>query len=272
MANTRQFTRARSSDYRPSRERAKGVRVKSVPFRRASHELLRGDHGLPHLELESGRIIDRSLQTIVYGKILRALYDGTLKPGERLIEEDLAKRLGMSRLPIREALTRLANEGLVERVPRRGSFIAHLSAKDVEDIRSVRLLIETHAARQAAARISGADIAALEEIVANMADAHERTDWIESVSWNMAFHDAVMRIADNAMLHRTWMSVNPFFWHIAVAEPNPRHRDTKAHVLSHKALIQALQSGDANRAERAFREHVSRSAGRAGAQKQSTLA
>lgn len=233
-------------------KRAGGLKALSIT---ASSSVDRG-LGSALVRSEPSPIVDRSLHNVVYSSILQALHEGDLRPGDRLIEDKIAKTLGMSRLPVREALTRLANEGLVRRIPRRGTVIAERSAKDLEDIRAIRALLEGYAARIASQRVTGGDLHALRHSVEELTRAGRRGDWVGAVQWNTVFHETTIRLAGNSLLHRIWSSVNPMFWNLAVALPSQYRRDPVKDRVDHEALIAALQSGDVDRAENAFREHV----------------
>ena len=84
-----------------------------------------------------------------YDLMRRSILDGTLSPGARIVESEIARRLGVSQAPVREAVKRLAHEGLVTVLPRRGSYVAQISVDEVDDAREVRAMLEEAAARDA---------------------------------------------------------------------------------------------------------------------------
>ena len=103
------------------------------------------------------------LKERTYGAVKRMILAGTLRPGEKLAERELSRRLKVSRTPLREALSRLVQEGLVENRPRRGHYVRAIDAKSVADLYDLREVLEKHAVRLAARRLTDADIAELED-------------------------------------------------------------------------------------------------------------
>jgi DNA-binding GntR family transcriptional regulator len=200
---------------------------------------------------------DRSLHNDVYGLIVEAIHCGDLKPGDRITEGELAGRLGISRSPVREAFARLIHDGLVVQRPRRGTFVAKLERNDIEDIQEVRALVEGHAARRAAAKITPSDGAALRELVTIMVDAAMGTDWIQVVRLNARFHETVVRLTGNTALLRIWSVLDPLAWLIPTTVPVGHQHNPQDLFDRHTALIAALESGDPQRAEDAFRAHIS---------------
>lgn len=200
---------------------------------------------------------DRSLHNDVYGLIVEAIHRGDLKPGDRITEGELAGRLGISRSPVREAFARLIHDGLVVQNPRRGTFVAKLERDDIQDIQEVRALVEGHAARRAAAKITPSDIEALRALVAIMTDAAKGTDWIEVVRLNARFHETVVRLTGNKALLRIWAMLDPVAWLIPTTVPVGHQHNPQDLFDRHTALIDALASGDPQCAEEAFRAHIS---------------
>jgi DNA-binding GntR family transcriptional regulator len=199
---------------------------------------------------------DRSLQHDVYAVIVDWIHQGKLKPGERVSEAAIARHLGISRGPVREAISRLDHEGLVSRRPRRGALVSEFSAKDLEEIASVRQLIEGHAARLACQLVTSQDLKELDGLVSSMKAAAETGHWTETAVLNGRFHQLVVRIADNKILSKMWQTLHPLAWLLApVASANQPH-NPESMVIRHRLLLEALQAGDPDRAEEAFRQHV----------------
>lgn len=208
-------------------------------------------------ELEFDPIQLRSLHHQVQAYILKATYEGTLSPGDRLNESAISAQLGISRTPVREALTYLEGSGLVARIPRRGFFLASLSAPDAAHCYAVRELLEGYAARRVAGRISEGHVEALERIIDAMGRAVEAGNWPLAAVQNIAFHETVVGLAGNPVLHRMWTSVGPVLWFFdsltrAAADP----REKEGFVRRHKVLLAALRSGHPDDAEAAFVKHI----------------
>src|SRR5918999_3188748 len=192
---------------------------------------------------------------------LRALIlTGEYGPVERLIEEQLAERLGVSRTPVRQALTMLEAEGLVEITPNRGATVCSFSIEDVRDIYDVRAVLEGHAARLAAGRIERRERERLRELAREMEGLPGQFDDHEEeiralVALNQEFHGTIVEASRNRRLERLInrtveipLMFKAFFWY------TPHERTISNHY--HRQILQALDKGDADRAEIIMREHV----------------
>src|SRR5215218_8110012 len=127
---------------------------------------------------------DRSISRHVYAAIVESVRTGELRPGDRINEAALSRRLGISRTPVREAVIRLCQEGLLVAVPRRGAFLPQVTEQDVNDVAVVRALIEGFAAGLACRRASLENLAELDRLVEEMRLAAERGDWIAAIQTN----------------------------------------------------------------------------------------
>ena len=192
---------------------------------------------------------------------LRALIlTGEYGPEERLIEEQLAERLGVSRTPIRQALTTLEAEGLVEIAPNKGAAVCSFSTADVWDIYDLRAVLEGHAARRAAGRIAEDELARLRGLADEMEGLAGRyLDHEEEiralVSLNQGFHGTIIDASRNRRLQRLIgrtveipLMFKAFFWY------TPHERIVSNHY--HRQILNSLAVGDADRAEIVMREHV----------------
>lgn len=199
----------------------------------------------------------RSLHHQVEAFILKATYEGSLNPGDRLNESTLSAHLGISRTPVREALTYLEGSGLVVRRPRHGFFLAALSAEDAAHCYTVRELLEGYAAGQVAGRMTAAQADALGRIIEAMGRAAGDGDWVQAAVHNIAFHEAVVGLTGNPVLRRMWTSVGPVLWYfdsLTRRAVDPRAKES--FVKRHKVLLASLRRNDASAAETAFVSHI----------------
>jgi len=202
---------------------------------------------------------DRSLQHDVYAVIVEMIHQDKLRPGDRVSEAAIARHLGISRGPVREAISRLDYEGLVVRRPRRGAVVSEFSVKDVEDIATGRQLIEGQAARSACRLITARDVDLLEKLIDSIKTAAEIGQWTESALLNGRFHQTVVQLSGNKTLAKMWQTLHPLAWLLAVVASPHKLQDPESIVIRHRLLLDALKSGDPDRAEAAFRQHVSHS-------------
>lgn len=197
----------------------------------------------------------------VFDRLRRWILEGEYEPDERLVEEQLAERLGVSRTPIRQALTMLEAEGLVEIAPNRGATVCSFSVEEVWDIYDLRAVLEGHAARRAAGRIEARELdelrklaSAMEEMTAEKFTDHEE-EIRQLVARNQKFHGTIVTACRNQRLERLVrrtveipLMFKAFFWY------TPYERTVSNHY--HRQILHALEQGDADRAEIVMREHV----------------
>ena len=140
------------------------------------------------------------LRDLVYDTLRQSILKGEIMPGERLIEEELAEKLGVSRTPVREAVHRLQQEGLVNTLPRRGAHVADISEKNVHDVLEVRKAMEELAVRLAVDRITPQGKIKLREAENAFAQASRGRDLREIARLDEAFHDVIYHATENEKL------------------------------------------------------------------------
>jgi DNA-binding GntR family transcriptional regulator len=158
-------------------------------------------------EPASEALLSASLVELAVSRLRREILSGNSDPGERLIEEQLTRRFGISRAPLREALRLLAQQGLVEHVPRRGVRVATLSPRDVRELYQVRDVLEVHAVTAALPGGSPPDLTQVRAALEGMRDAARRGDRPDITTAHRDFHVAVVALADNRQLTATYESV-----------------------------------------------------------------
>lgn len=140
------------------------------------------------------------LRDVVFNTLREAILKGELKPGERLMELQLAAKLGVSRTPIREAIRMLQQEGLAVTIPRRGAEVARMTEKDMEDVLLIREALEILAVQLASEKITKEQIAELEEHVAAFDNAVKTADVKQIAQTDIDFHDIIYTAAENPKL------------------------------------------------------------------------
>jgi DNA-binding GntR family transcriptional regulator len=208
------------------------------------------------LDGEEGSLV-RNASVAATELIRSAIVDGRLHPGQRLKEEELARELGISRTPVREALLMLQAEGLVDASPNRGAKVRTHTAGDLDDLYQLRALLEGHAARRAAGRLTDEALASLHESCRRfeaLLDTHE-TDLRELVKENVVFHDTILEGAGSARLAAMVRNVielplvyRSYIWY------SPEQQRISGHY--HVQIARALDARDAERAEIIMKEHI----------------
>ena len=197
----------------------------------------------------------RPLRDIVFDNLRLAILDGTLRPGERLMEVSLSERLGVSRTPVREAIRKLEIEGLVEITPRRGAQVCELSVKDVEDVLEVRETLEGLAAFLAAEKMSEEELKELEKAYNGLVKAVDEKSTEKIIKWDSKFHDILLNGSRNPRL----IKVNGI-----LVEQVHRFRKSyiedintaKYIVQSHKKILDSLKEKNKEQSKENAMEHI----------------
>jgi len=199
-------------------------------------------------ETLAGRIADQ---------IKRQIVTGQLKPGQKLVEKEIAAAYKVSRTPLREALGRLVNEGLAVSVSYRGIFVRRITRNQARDIYELRIAIEGLAAMLAAERAGAADLARLRSLLAAMDAERPEDDAAELKLLNEKFHRAIAEASGNALLVQrvddlwSWVSLA----RIAVWSATGRGETSRD---EHHAIFQAISDRDPAKARTLAEEHVRR--------------
>jgi DNA-binding GntR family transcriptional regulator len=199
-----------------------------------------------------------SLRTLAYDAIKRAITEMDIygHPHEiRLDERQLSQDLGVSRTPIREALTLLEQEGFVRSAPRRGIFVVRKSKREIIDMILVWAALESMAARLAAERAGAQELEGLRHVFDRFQTEPPEEHPDEYSDANMAFHQTIIRLSGCALIGE--MVENLFIHMRAIRAVSMRQQDrTKRSVEEHRQIIAALEARDADRAERLVRDHT----------------
>ncbi|MGH2550605.1 MAG: GntR family transcriptional regulator, partial [Thermomicrobiales bacterium] len=184
-----------------------------------------------------------------------AIFTGELKPGERLLEVELADALQVSRASLREALRLLENKGLVVTTHRRGAYVIELSDDDVREIYGVRLLLEDHAMRCATSDPTPELVSKLEALIEEMRYSAARRDYFAIVDLDLDFHREICTAAGNGRLLTMWGDlVAPTR---ALLLTKYRLFDDSEEISNgHVILLNAIQAGDQDRAVVLLKRHV----------------
>ena len=195
------------------------------------------------------------LRQSVYDALIDLIVGGELAPGQHMVETDLARQLGVSRQPIREALHRMEAEGWVDLRPSQGAFVHVPTDSEVDELLDVRALLEAETARLAARAPSAAQLARLREICREGEAAADADDFATAVTANSVFHAEVAAIGGNAVLAELADIVGRRVqWYYRMVAPARGHGSWTEHA----ELIEAIEAGDADRAESVTRKHTER--------------
>jgi len=187
-------------------------------------------------------------------RILRqAILRGDLQPGQRLKQQDLADQLGMSSTPVREVLRVLESEGLLERIPYKGVYVAEVSPEEVKESAPIRAVLEKLAVELAVPQLTSREIERLERLNRSMEEALTQMDFVQIRKLNYDLHITIYQASGSPMLvnmiERLWPK---FATNVLWMIPGRAQRS----IQQHRAIIQAIKEGDANRAAALVAEHI----------------
>jgi DNA-binding GntR family transcriptional regulator len=215
-----------------------------------------------HLDAALNEPEDRqTLAESITGRLRQLILDGQLPPGQSLRPADLAPRLGVSVMPVREALRILEAEGLVTFKPRIGARVAEIDAEDVEELYLVRGALEGLAARLAVKNLTDEDLLDLHEAFDEMTAARARDDFDEFSHWDREFHRRHFTASGRPGLVKRILDMWDFGRRIYAIAPHTRESMEPAYA-AHRAILEALDARDARGAERHTRIHTEEAAER----------
>lgn len=213
------------------------------------------------IETEVDRPAQRRGETVDYvvAEIREGILSGRYAPGQRLIARDLTDDVGYSRGPVREALGRLAAEGLIQLVPNRGAIVRHLTRKQVNDLFAVRKNVEGLAARLAAERIDdGANRATFEKVWEEVRPKGRELPWSTFIRQNRLYHQTIVSIGGNEILSGLIETLQLPVVMLQIGRAMQPEHAAVSHQ-DHVLVAQAILAGEPDAAEQAMRQHLQRS-------------
>lgn len=196
----------------------------------------------------------KPLREIVFETLREAIILGRLKPGERLMEIQLAEEMGVSRTPVREAIRKLELEGFVVMVPRKGAYVAGISVKDIVDVFEVRAALEGLAAGLAAERITSEEMDLLERSLLKInVTGGENIDAV--VEGDVSFHDIIYRASRNQRLVQIITHLQEQLLRFRMTSLSQPGR-MKIALDEHKKIVEAISDRNVELAQALAREHI----------------
>jgi len=195
----------------------------------------------------------RDLKKRAYKMLKSCIKDNTLPPGTPLRETELVEFMGVSRTPIREALSMLAQEGLVEIIPRRGTFVKKWTQEETIEIMMIREVIEGLAARLATSNLSGEDLAGMENMFKGFDPKSDNYLKLEE-----RFHSRIIEASESSKIISMAMNLNDSLEMLDFRRYTFRSpKRIRASIKEHRKIIKAFKDRDEKRAEEEMREHLS---------------
>ncbi|NDJ59542.1 MAG: GntR family transcriptional regulator [Chloroflexi bacterium] len=201
------------------------------------------------------QIGNKSLRERILTTLREAILNGELRPGHTLVETELASQLGVSRAPLREAIQILNTEGLLDTVPYHGTTVKALTKRDIEELYSLRIVLETFAIRRIIAQLPEVDTAPLRTLFEQMLIAADQDDITRVNVLDREFHDTLIAMSGHKLLVSTWSSVAMRVRQV-MSLRNLRNSDIKQIAHNHIPLIEAIERGDEPTATMLIAQHV----------------
>ena len=195
------------------------------------------------------------LRDVVFNTLRQAILKGELAPGERLMEIQLAEKLGVSRTPIREAIRKLELEGLVLMIPRKGAEVAKISEKSLRDVLEVRRSLEELAIELACQRMSEDDMAELERMQGNFKSAIDRGEAMSIAQSDEQYHDVIYQGTRNDKLVQMLGNLREQMYRYRLEYIKDEDK-RQVLLVEHEHILNALKNRNIAEAKKAAREHI----------------
>lgn len=196
------------------------------------------------------------LRDVVFNTLREAILRGDLVPGERLMELQLAAKLGVSRTPIREAIRMLEQEGLAITIPRKGAIVAGMTEKDMQDVLEIREALEELSVQVACDKITEEEVARLRENMENFEDSLKSGDLKRMAEADVEFHDVIYQATDNLKLINMLNNLREQMYRYRVEYlKNPSNHEQL--LREHEAIYRGILEKDKDAVTEMIRKHIS---------------
>ncbi|AFK85771.1 MULTISPECIES: GntR family transcriptional regulator [Thermoanaerobacterium] len=197
----------------------------------------------------------KPLRDIVFDYMKNAIITGEFKPGERLMEVQLAEKLGVSRTPVREAIRKLELDGLVVMVPRKGAYVSDLSTKDLLNAFEVRQSLEGLAASLAAERITDDELKKLKDVLDKFYEGIQENDVEKLIKYDQEFHDLIFNASRNEKLVQIMNNLQEHVHRFRVRYISDFKKSKKLYQ-EHKKILESLEMRSSDNAQKWAEKHI----------------
>lgn len=212
---------------------------------------------MDHFSVPKGLTDIKPLREIIYEHLRQTILDGIIKPGQRLVERDIAEKFNASRTPVREALRILESEGFIEYLPRKGVIVRGFNVKEIEDIYNIRKALECLAVQSAIAHITDAQISKLKKIISRL-EQEQDCNALDTSKGLHAFDDIIVDAANMPLLKSFLQTLKESLLRYQKINLS-NHPRRKEAVKEHKDILQAIINRDIHQAELSVCLHITNS-------------
>ena len=199
-------------------------------------------------------LVHESLKSKVARSLRMAIQTGQLEPGQRLVEEEIAHQLGVSRVPVREAIRVLEADGLLVTEHGRGASVANPSVVDIEEIYGLRIALESYCLSRIIEKANEADLNVLQTLVDKMSEWHQGDDRSELLELDLVFHERMCAMANNEKLLITWRSQMAQLRMLLVLS-DAYTEDPGGIERGHQRIVDAIRHRDLDEAQKVLQYH-----------------
>lgn len=197
----------------------------------------------------------KPLREIVFESLREAIVKQVIRPGERLMEIQLAEELGVSRTPIREAIRKLEQEGFVIIIPRKGAYVAEISFKDIHELFEIRAALEGLASSLAAERATEEELEEMEKLLFNQTEHINSGNISESVKVDVTLHDLIYKASRNERLLNTLYNLRKQVHRFRIVSISTPGRKAKT-IEEHKWIVEAISERNVELAKKLSIKHM----------------
>lgn len=199
----------------------------------------------------------KTLREVVYERLKKRIQRGEFKVKERLIEQRLAEDLGVSRTPVREAISKLEQDGLVDKIPQGGAAVKGTTKDEIEEVFGLRVVLESYAAALATEKINEEILQSLDAVIEKQHRALERRNVNRYIELNSQFHDLLYSASQSDKLYQIINFLRNYIYKYRVfllrMEEMP-----KISLRDHQLMLEAMREGDAQKVEELVKKHIMR--------------
>ena len=197
----------------------------------------------------------KPLRDVVFETLREAIIKGVLKPGERLMENQLAENMGVSRTPVREAIRKLELEGFVNVISRKGTYVSELSYKDVHEIYEIRATLESLACGLAAERATASEIEEMERYLIEENDYLYHEDILLTVKTDIGLHELIYKATRNEKIMGIMNNLKEHLYRLrctSITLPGRKKRS----LIEHQGIVDAIAAREVELAQKLGQEHI----------------
>ncbi|HHY06798.1 MAG TPA: GntR family transcriptional regulator [Clostridia bacterium] len=197
----------------------------------------------------------KPLRDVVFETLREAIIKGVLKPGERLMENQLAENMGVSRTPVREAIRKLELEGFVNVISRKGTYVSELSYKDVHEIYEIRATLESLACGLAAERATASEIEEMERYLIEENDYLYHEDILLTVKTDIGLHELIYKATRNEKIMGIMSNLKEHLYRLrctSITLPGRKKRS----LIEHQGIVDAIAAREVELAQKLGQEHI----------------